>query len=220
MKRSEINNNINMIVRFCKKNKHVLPVFDLKSKNIVKELINRQIGWDITDFGCGQFEKIGLSLFTIRNGNPKENDTIPYCEKVMFSLPGQKTPCHYHKKKTEDIFVRSGDNLIIRIWPSKLNEKKDGLKMKVLFNGSEYREIISGKQISMEPGETVTLTPAHSHEFFSDSKGTAGTLIGEVSTYNDDQGDNYFIDKVARFPKIEEDEKIKYYLVGDYNYLS
>lgn len=205
-----------MIVKFCKKHGYVLPTFDLKSKHIVKELIDRQIGWDITDFGCDQFQNIGLSLFTVRNGNPKEKNTIPYCEKVMFSLPGQKTPCHFHKKKTEDIYVRAGGNLIIRIWPSKLKAKKDGLKMSVLFNGSEYREIISGKKISLQPGETVTLTPAHSHEFYGDPNGK-GTLIGEVSTYNDDTGDNYFIDKVARFPKIKENEKIKYYLVSDYN---
>jgi D-lyxose ketol-isomerase len=136
----------------------------------------------------------------------------------MFSLPGQKTPCHYHKKKTEDIFVRAGDKLIIRIWPSKFKQKKDGLKIKVLFNGSEYKEIISGQKISLDPGETVTLTPEHSHEFFGDPKGS-GTLVGEVSTYNDDQGDNYFIDKVSRFPEIQEDQKIDYYLVSDYQKL-
>lgn len=215
MKRSEINYYIEMFSKFCQKNKYFLPSFNLKSKETVRELAARQIGWDITDFGCGQFEKIGLSLFTIRNGNPKEKNTIPYCEKAMFSLPNQKTPCHYHKKKTEDIFVRAGSNLIIRIWPSKLKEKKDGLKIKVLFNGSEYREIVSGKKISLSPGETVTLTPAHAHEFYGDPKGT-GTLVGEVSTYNDDQGDNYFIDKVARFPEVGEDEKIKHYLVSDY----
>lgn len=215
MNRSEINHYIETFAKFCKKNNYFLPVFDLKSKKVMKELIDRQLGWDITDFGSGQFEKIGLSLFTIRNGNPKEKNTIPYCEKIMFSLPGQKTPCHYHKKKTEDIFVRAGNNLIIRIWPSKFLEKKNGIKLKVLFNGSENKEIISGRKISLKPGETVTLTSVHAHEFYADPQGF-GTLIGEVSTYNDDQGDNYFIDKVARFPEIKEDEKIKHYLVGDY----
>lgn len=87
--------------------------------------------------------------------------------------------------------------------------------MTVFFNGSEYREIISGKRISLKSGETVTLTPNESHEFYGDPKGL-GTLIGEVSTYNDDTGDNYFIDNVARFPEIEEDENIKYYLVSDH----
>lgn len=216
MKRSEINKNIDKVAKFSKKYGYALPNLNLKSKKILKELKARQIGWDITDFGSNQFEKIGLSLFTVRNGNPKEKRTIPYCEKLMFALPGQNTPCHYHKLKTEDIFVRAGSNLIIYIWPSKLKQKKNGIKMKVLFNGSEYREILSGKRISLKPGETVTLTPNESHEFYGDPRGV-GTLIGEVSTYNDDSGDNYFIDKVSRFPKIEEDEKIEHYLVGDYN---
>lgn len=215
MKRSDINKNIQQIEKFCRKHGYILPKLDLKSKKTLNELKLRQIGWDITDFGSNRFNKIGLSLFTLRNGNKEEKKTIPYCEKLMFALPGQKTPCHFHKKKTEDIFVRAGSNLIIRIWPSRLNQKKDGLKMKVLFNGSEYREIISGQMISLKPAETVTLTPADSHEFYGDPKGS-GTLIGEVSTYNDDAGDNYFIDKVARFPKIDENEKIRYYLVGDY----
>ena len=30
------------------------------------------MGWDITDFGSGDFKKIGLSLITLRNGNPNE----------------------------------------------------------------------------------------------------------------------------------------------------
>lgn len=215
MKRSEINYYIETFAKFCQRNNHFLPVFDLKSKKVTEELINRQLGFDITDFGSGQFEKIGLSLFTVRNGNPQEKNTIPYCEKTMFSLPGQKTPCHYHKKKTEDIFVKAGSNLIIRIWPSKFHKKENGLKIKVLFNGYEYKEIVSGREISLKPGQTVTLTPKHVHEFFGDPKGQ-GTLIGEVSTYNDDKEDNYFIDKVSRFPKIEENAKIKHYLVGDY----
>ena len=41
-------------------------------------------------------------------------------------------------------------------------------------------------------------------------------LIGEVSTVNDDNTDNYFLDKLGRFPTIVEDEPIHRLLVKDY----
>lgn len=214
MKRSEINNQIEKFIAFCRKYNYQLPTFNYQNPEIIKELKVRQLGFDVTDYGSGDFEKIGLALFTIRNGNPQELESIPYCEKTMFSLPGQKTPCHYHRKKTEDIFVRAGGNLIIKIWPSEKG-KIDGEKMKVLFNGCDYRQIISGQEIKLSAGETVTLTPKEAHEFYGDPSDD-GVLVGEVSTFNDDTGDNIFLDKVSRFPEIVEDESIKYYLVGDY----
>ena len=33
------------------------------------EIRDNQLGWDITDFGQGRFEELGLVVFTIRNGN-------------------------------------------------------------------------------------------------------------------------------------------------------
>ncbi len=214
MKRSQINNHIEKFIQFCKKHQYKLPDFDYKNPDTIKELKARQLGFDITDYGRGEFEKIGLALFTIRNGNPSESDTIPYCEKTMFCLPDQKTPCHYHKKKTEDIFVRAGSDSLIKIWPSDRG-KIDGEKMTVLFNGSDRREIISGETLRLNPGESVTLTPKEAHEFYADESGE-GVLLGEVSTYNDDENDNFFLSKVSRFPKIEEDSPIKHMLVSDY----
>ncbi len=32
------------------------------------EIIDNMLGWDITDFGSGDFYKRGLFLFTLRNG--------------------------------------------------------------------------------------------------------------------------------------------------------
>ena len=43
------------------------------------------LGWDITDFGLGDFEHTGFSLITLRNGNIKNDkfitDTIEKAEK-------------------------------------------------------------------------------------------------------------------------------------------
>ena len=43
------------------------------------------LGWDITDFGLGDFDKIGFGLITIRNGN-RNNDKYKkvYAEKLLF----------------------------------------------------------------------------------------------------------------------------------------
>ena len=35
------------------------------------------LGWDITDYGLNNFDKIGFSLITIRNGNRNMNDEYP-----------------------------------------------------------------------------------------------------------------------------------------------
>ena len=41
-------------------------------------------------------------------------------------------------------------------------------------------------------------------------------LLGEVSKVNDDHNDNFFLNKVGRFPVISEDEEPLHLLVGDY----
>lgn len=59
-----------------KENKFLLPPFakwspgDWKSKGEESsEIVKQQLGWDITDFGSDDFYKIGLLMFTIRNGS-------------------------------------------------------------------------------------------------------------------------------------------------------
>ncbi len=37
------------------------------------EIIENMLDWDLTDLGSGNFDKRGLILFTIRNGNPKKD---------------------------------------------------------------------------------------------------------------------------------------------------
>ena len=49
-------------------------------KNLKKdeiELVENMLGWDITDFGSGDFNKIGLTIFTFRNGNFYAKDQYP-----------------------------------------------------------------------------------------------------------------------------------------------
>ena len=67
--------------------------------------------WDITDFGLGDFNAHGLTLINLAN-EPE------YCEKLMYARRDQRTPCHTHARKKEDIICRAG-LLILWLWARK-----------------------------------------------------------------------------------------------------
>ena len=66
----------------------------------------------------------------------------------------------------------------------------------------------------MAPGESICLVPYLCHNFYGE-EGKGTVIVGEVSSVNDDNEDNFFID-VPRFPSIVEDEKPVYLLCTDY----
>ena len=69
--------------------------------------------------------------------------------------------------------------------------------------------------IVLRPGESVTLMPGDWHAFWGEG---GDTLIGEVSTVNDDVTDNVFrSDKIGRFSQVEEDVAPTHLLVSDYD---
>lgn len=55
------------------------------------EVRDCMLGWDITDYGLGDFDKVGMSLITIRNGNRAMQDKYPkvYAEKLLYMKEGQ-----------------------------------------------------------------------------------------------------------------------------------
>ena len=70
MKRSEINLAINEAFQFFKDMNIVLPKWaywkpeEWKNKGkTISEIVENGLGWDITDFGSGDFEKIGLKNY-------------------------------------------------------------------------------------------------------------------------------------------------------------
>ena len=78
MKRSEINRALKELEEVCQKLSCFLPPFcnftpeEWKQKgHEYDEVRDCQLGWDITDYGLGDFDKVGMSLITIRNGNRK-----------------------------------------------------------------------------------------------------------------------------------------------------
>ena len=102
MKRSEINSIMRRADEFIRQQNFHLPPFaywtpeEWKHKGPeVREIVQNKLGWDITDFGSGDFPHFGLFLFTIRNGNPENWKTMQgklYAEKIMLVEQGQVTP--------------------------------------------------------------------------------------------------------------------------------
>jgi len=224
MKRSEINKLIKEAVEFFDEMKYELPQFAhfspdkmsvLKQNGSAREIFEVGMGWDITDFAAGDFDKTGLLLFTVRNGKLGSSYTKPYAEKIMIVKELQLTPLHFHWKKQEDIINRGGGNLVIEAFNSNAEEGLTETKVKVSVDGIT-REYSPGEKIIIAPGSSICLTPGLYHRFYGESgKGTV--MIGEVSMVNDDNADNRFYEPMGRFSEIEEDEKPYRLLVQDYN---
>ena len=221
MNRSEINRIMRDAADFAREKGFLLPPFAFWSPEDwadkgeeYNELRENQLGWDITDFGSGDYTKVGLLMFTIRNGNFQRPDDKPYAEKLLIVEEGQVTPYHFHYKKMEDIINRGGGNLIVKLYNSTPDEKFADTPVTVRMDGRRY-QVPAGSEITVHPGESITLTSGMYHTFWGES-GKGKILVGEVSKVNDDRVDNRFYEPVGRFPEIEEDEPPLYLLGMDY----
>jgi D-lyxose ketol-isomerase len=222
MKRSEINKIIESGVKFFKEMNFLLPPYAYFSKEDwakaadCQEIFDLQLGWDVTTFGSGDFKKMGLLLFTLRNGelnNPQYPK--PYAEKIMMVLEGQVTPRHFHWNKCEDIINRGGGNLVIELFHADPQSNSlTGKDFGIAVDGCK-RHMKSGDKLILHPGESVCLEPVHCHTFYGEA-GKGAVLVGEVSMVNDDSNDNCFVDGMPRFDLVEEDEAIATYLTTDY----
>ena len=96
MKRSEVNEIIRESDKFIRSFGYVMPPFaywspeELKARTSSdsKAILQARLGWDITDYGQGKFDELGLFLFTTRNGNQedlKKGGGMLYAEKIMIS---------------------------------------------------------------------------------------------------------------------------------------
>lgn len=222
MKRSEINRFQQEAVDFFQKHNFYLPKWAFWSKetwqakgDLASEIVEKKLGWDITDFGLGDYEKHGLLLFTMRNGKFGRKNTKPYAEKIMIVREAQVTPWHFHWVKTEDIINRGGGNLVIQLKNSGNDGKFTDSQVHVQIDGIAHTLNQNGK-ITLEPGESICIPPYLYHTFYGES-GTV--LVGEVSSVNDDEKDNRFLENLGRFPKIEEDEPLLFLLCNEYSHL-
>ena len=224
MKRSEINRILKEAKGFLAERQFHLPPWaywsltDWKAnRESADEIIDNMLGWDITDFGSGDFYKRGLFLFAIRNGKLNV-DKKSYAEKIMIVEENQETPLHFHWHKMEDIINRGGGNLVVELFNS--SENKGLADTPVVFQTDGIsREVDSGGKVILKPGESICLEQGIYHRFYGEP-GKGRILVGEVSAVNDDTTDNCFYKSEGRFPQIEEDVAPVHLLVPDYkNYL-
>ncbi len=224
MKRSEINKALKELKSMCKKFHCYLPPFchmtpeEWESAGTeLDEVRDCMLGWDITDFGLGDFDRFGFSLITIRNGSRRQPEMYPkvYAEKLLYLKEGQKAANHFHWFKTEDIINRGGGNVLIRVFNALPDEEIDYESDVIVHTDGRKRVVSAGTQIKLTPGESIWITQRMYHDFEVEP-GTGPVLLGEVSQCNDDNNDNRFNPLVGRFPEIEEDEMPYRLLCNEY----
>ncbi len=223
MKRSEINAAVARAKKLLSDHQITLPFFgymtldDWKKSGIdFSRLRSTMLGWDVTDFGSDDFERCGATLFTVRNGDVYHPGVgTPYAEKyiIMQNGKGQEIPMHYHEKKTEDIINRAGGDLMIQVYGAKPDRSLDTETDVVLYLDGVKTVMKPGTVIRVTTGNSVSLTPYVYHRFFADR---SDVIVGEVSSLNDDNTDNVFLNPADRFTGIEEDEPIVHILCNEY----
>jgi hypothetical protein len=222
MRRTEINAIMRKAMGFLKDRRFELPPFAFwspdewrKRGHEADEIRRNALGWDITDFGSGDFQRLGLFIFTIRNGNlSNPDDRKAYAEKILIVEEDQVTPMHFHWSKMEDIINRGGGNLMMQLYNATEDEKLADTPVEVSCDGVK-RTVPAGGTVRLTPGESITIVQRLYHKFWGESgKGTV--LVGEVSSVNDDRTDNRFREPMGRFPQIEEDEAPLHLLCNEY----
>lgn len=225
MERTQINDILEESDRFIRSFGYVLPPFAYWSPEEMRArtagdaaLISaNRLGWDITDYGQGRFDELGLFLFTVRNGSADDlvrGQGMLYAEKIMISRQDQLSPMHRHNIKAEDIINRGGGKLVLELFASAADGSVDpDAKVSVLTDGV-VRTFEAGGKLALDPGESVTLMPGVWHAFWGEG---GDVLIGEVSTVNDDLTDNVFREPIGRFSNIIEDTAPRHLLVSDYD---
>lgn len=224
MKRSKIQQEIANAKALIEKNNIKLPMFgywnlDEWKSNIEKLGTIRQtlLGWDVTDFGHGDFDKIGAVLFTIRNGVLNKPEVgCPYAEKLIIMKDSQVLPLHFHFNKTEDIINRAGGVLQIQVYNSLENEEVDYESDVNVYLDGILHTVPAGTIMDIYPGNSMTITPRLYHLFMA-KPGEGDVVVGEVSAVNDDSTDNRFAAAASNYyAGIEEDEAVTVPLNSEY----
>jgi len=225
MKRSTVNQIIREADAFIRSFGYIMPPFAYWSADQMKSHVatdsamirDHALGWDITDYGQGKFDDLGLFLFTVRNGsaaNVSKGMGMLYAEKIMISRHNQISPMHRHNLKTEDIINKGGASLALELFKAAPDGTIDESAAVQVRTDGRLRKMAAGSLLKLAPGESVTLEPDCWHAFWGEG---GDVLIGEVSNVNDDRTDNIFRDPIGRFAQIDEDEAPLHLLVSDYD---
>ena len=181
------------------------------------------LGWDVTDFGSGNYCKIGRTLFTLRNGrNDDARYTKSYAEKLLINPVGQQAPPHYHRNKREDIICRSPGVIAVRLRATDDKGQPSEKMFNISVDGRQFR-LKPDETIYLKDGQSVMIPPRTIHEFWCEqgagfeADGVGYAISTEISSVCDDWNDNVFlVDGAERFPQIKEDEPARHVLVHEY----
>lgn len=218
MKRSETDAAVDAARALAAEYRFALPAFAgwdrdewLRRAPGIRDTMARGLGWDVTDFGHGDFARFGLTLLTIRNGTLEEQAAglgQTYAEKLMRVEVGQETPFHLHRRKTEDIGNRGGGDLV-----AELVDPIDAHRPVATIVDGLPRTIAQRERLRVRPGGSVQVPRGIRHRFWAEG---APVLAYEVSSVNDDASDNEFLEPGPRYPEIDEDAPARSLLVAEY----
>ena len=217
MKRSQIDYIIEEDIKFIQEVGFLLPPFalwtlcDWRIKGHEYDNIKaNMLGWDVSDYGFGNFSECGIVAFTIRSGNENSGDYAkPYAEKLLILESNQECPLHFHPNKIEDLINRGGGDFFIKLYNANCDKSLSNAPVEVLMDGHKFI-VEAGEVIRVKPGESITLKPRQYHSFWAEH---SKVLFGEVT-----MSDNihHFYDKIPSQMIIEEDSQKKYVLSNEY----
>jgi D-lyxose ketol-isomerase len=125
MKRSRINDIIAAADEMIRQYGFVLPPFANWPPDSVRaqarpasRIVDGRCGWDITDYGQGRSDEMGLFLFTLSNGllsDLQRGGGMCYAEKLLISRRDQCSPMLTHVINAEDIVNHGCATLMVEL---------------------------------------------------------------------------------------------------------
>jgi len=211
MKRSDVNRAIRETLAFIVASGYqaVLPVkatfnladwynlhfHDTANHDEMGHIVQANLGWDVTNFGFGDFNNWGRVLYTLENRSKDYYPDQTFSLKLLNSRPGQKAPMHYHEFKREVIKVLVGQVImdLCKITGEGRGEGQlDRYSDNWIRRNDERVMIPADTEVVLNPQETLYLQREHGHSFWGGDDPEMGTLSLEKATVNDDVGRQSF----------------------------
>ena len=223
MKRSQINRIIEDAIDFAGRHRFPLPPFATFTTerwaglgHEYDEIRDNKLGWDITDFGSGDFLREGLVMCTLRSGACRKSPAYfkRYSEKLMIVREGQLTPLHMHHEYIEDIINRGGGELCVQLYNASPEGERQETPVRISTDGRNYLAP-AGTILTLAPGESISFD-RHTYHCFWGKEGTGDILLCEIAMSTPIPDDSIFFEPKRRFPPVTEDEPARFLLSSEY----